>query len=74
MLSARATEETVSDATTATPTAATTLRIFRMCFDPLFGSSDNQDRTKVGLRGDIPCIESPRTQGELSVNDQPNFQ
>jgi len=46
---------------------------FACVFDPLFGSSDNEDRTKAGLRRDISCVDKHGTQSEFWVNDQPNL-
>jgi hypothetical protein len=46
---------------------------FACVFDPLFGSSDKENHTKAGLRGDIPCINPHSTEGEQLVNDQPNL-
>jgi hypothetical protein len=46
---------------------------FACVFVPLFGSSDNQDRTKVGLQPDIARVDLRLTVSELLVNDQPNL-
>jgi hypothetical protein len=39
----------------------------------LFGSSDKQDRTKLGLQPDINWVDPRLTLSELLVNDQPNL-
>jgi hypothetical protein len=46
---------------------------FACVFDPLFGSSDKQDRTKLGLQPDINRVDPRLTLSELLVNDQPNL-
>jgi hypothetical protein len=46
---------------------------FACVFDPLFRSSDKQDRTKLGLQPDINGVDPCLTLGELLVNDQPNL-